>query len=561
VERLKNVKQALAGTMFWKDAIEKEMRNVQPAFEFRDNDAMPVGYKKIDCHMVFNIKLDLVCKARFVAGGHQTDPPKESVYSSVISRDSVRLAFLIAALNDLEILSADVQNVYLNAPTKEKIYTIAGPEFGQGKEGRPVMIIRALYGLRSSGTRWHDHMALTLQEAGFTAFKADTDIWMRLAVKSDGSRYYEYVLCYVDDLLVVSEQPKRIMEGLEATYVLKARAVGKLKTYLGAKVSKYKLENADNPAKMRWSLSAEDYVNCAVKDIETELEKVGKALPSKVTMPTMADYWRELDQTKELEPECATYYAGLTGLIGVLRWCIELGRIDIIVEVSLLSRFLACPHEGHLQQAFHVFGYLKKHARSQMVLDETVPEIDQSHFWQVDWMEFYPDAKEAIPPDAPEPRGCSVVMSCFVDSDHAGCQMTRQSHTGVLIFVNNAPILWYSKGQNMVESLTFGSEFVALRTAVDMIEGLRYKLRMMGIPLDGKTSVFCDNEGVVKNTMVPESQLKKKHVAICFQRCREALAAGFIQLAKEDTKTNLADAFTKPLPGPRRKDLLGWILY
>jgi hypothetical protein len=66
------------------------------------------------------------------------------VYSSVVSRDSVCLAFLIAALNDLGILSADVQNAYLNAPTKEKIYTIAGPEFCQGKEGRPVMIVQAL---------------------------------------------------------------------------------------------------------------------------------------------------------------------------------------------------------------------------------------------------------------------------------------------------------------------------------------------------------------------------------------------------------------------------------
>jgi hypothetical protein len=190
VELPKSVKQALAidrntGTSFWKDAIEKEMKNVLPAFEFRDDDVMPPGFKKIDCHMVFDVKLDLVHKARFVAGGHQTDPPKESVYSSVVSHDSVRLAFLIAALNDLEILSADVQNAYLNAPTKERIYTTAGPEFGQGKEGRPVMIVRALYGLRSSGARWHDHLAATLRDAGFKACKADADVWMRPAVKAN----------------------------------------------------------------------------------------------------------------------------------------------------------------------------------------------------------------------------------------------------------------------------------------------------------------------------------------------------------------------------------------
>jgi hypothetical protein len=241
VELPKSVKQALAinrnmGTSFWKDAIEKEMSNVLPAFEFRDDDVMPPGFKKIDCHMVFDVKLDLVRKARFVAGGHQTDPPKESVYSRVISRDSVHLAFLTAALNDLEILLADVQNAYLNAPTKEKTYTIAGLEFGQGKEGRPVMIVRALYLLRSSGAPWHDHLAATLREAGFKACKADANVWMRPAVKADGSKYYKYVLCYVDDLLVVSEHPKRIMEGLEAKYILQARSVGEPTTYLRAKV-------------------------------------------------------------------------------------------------------------------------------------------------------------------------------------------------------------------------------------------------------------------------------------------------------------------------------------
>ena len=164
IEMPKSVKEAYAidrrtGTDFWRTAIEKEMKNNAAAFEFRDGDVMPTGYKHIDCHMVFDIKSDLTRKARFVAGGHQTDPPKESVYSSVVSRDSVRIAFMLAALNDLDVLSADVQNAYLNAPTKEKVYTTAGPEFGPANQGRPVLIVRALYGLKSSGARWRDHMA------------------------------------------------------------------------------------------------------------------------------------------------------------------------------------------------------------------------------------------------------------------------------------------------------------------------------------------------------------------------------------------------------------------
>jgi hypothetical protein len=166
-----------------------------------------------------------------------------------------------------------------------------------------------------------------------------------------------------------------------------------------------------------------------------------------------ADYPSELDQSKELGLDQATCFAGL---IGVLWWCIELRWLDIIVEVSLLSRFLACPCEGHLQQAFHGFGYLKKHVRSWMVFRrETVPAINQSHFRVVAWTEFYLEAKEAIPQDALEPRGASVVTSCFVDSNHAGCRLTWQSHTGVLIFVNNGPILCHFRRQNTVESSTF----------------------------------------------------------------------------------------------------------
>jgi hypothetical protein len=83
-----------------------------------------------------------------------------------------------------------------------------------------------------------------------------------------------------------------------------------------------------------------------------------------------------------------------------------------------------------------------------------------------------------------------------------------------------------------VESLTFGSEFIALKQAIDLMEVLHYKLRMMGIPFDDSTTIYCNNEVVVKNTTVPESTLKKKHNAICYNRACEALAAGHICVCK-----------------------------
>ena len=114
-------------------------------------------------------------------------------------------------------------------------------------------------------------------------------------------------------------------------------------------------------------------------------------------------------------------------------------------------------------------------------------------------------------------------MNCFVDSDHAGERTTRRSQSGILIYCNSAPIIWFSKRQNTVESSTFGSEFVALRIATDLIVSLRYKLRMFGIPIVGPSNVFCDNESVYKNASFADSQLKKKHQSICFHRVRECV--------------------------------------
>jgi hypothetical protein len=179
----------------------------------------------------------------------------------------------------------------------------------------------------------------------------------------------------------------------------------------------------------------------------------------------------------------------------------------------------------------------------------------------VDWTPCYPNAKEQIPPNAPEPKGNSILISCFVDADHAGNQITRRSHTGIIIFCNKAPIIWFSKQQNTVETSTFGSEFIAACIAVELIEGLCYKLWMFRIPIDGPANMYGDNGSVVTNCTKPESTLKKKHNSIAYHKVRESVAQGTIRITKENGETNLADVLTKPLAGPRLKELIQYILY
>ena len=124
------------------------------------------------------------------------------------------------------------------------------------------------------------------------------------------------------------------------------------------------------------------------------------------------------------------------------------------------------------------------------MFDPAYPKVKEKWFQTYDWHDFYRDANECIPPNMPEARGLDVIITAFVDANHAGDKSDRKSQTGVLIFVNKAPIHWYSKKQNTVESSTFGAEFCAMKTALEMIEGLRYKLRMFGIPIDGPANVF-----------------------------------------------------------------------
>ena len=121
------------GNTLWWDAICKEMKNVRVAFdvfEGEEKDILP-GFQEVKCHMISDIKMgeNFRRKAQMVAGGNTTEAPSSITYSSVVSRDSVRIALTIAALNILDVLACDIQDAYLTAHCREKIKTRTGPEF------------------------------------------------------------------------------------------------------------------------------------------------------------------------------------------------------------------------------------------------------------------------------------------------------------------------------------------------------------------------------------------------------------------------------------------------
>ena len=183
IEVLTSVEHALRldaqnGNTLWADAIAAEMKEVKVAVRILgDNDPNPVGYQKIRCHMIFDVKMEDFCrKARLVAGGHVTKAPASITYASMVTHKTVHIALMITALNDLEVKLGDVLNTYLTATTTEKIWMILGPEWG-GDAGKGAILVRALYGLKSVGASFQSYLANCMRDLGYTSCKADPDLW------------------------------------------------------------------------------------------------------------------------------------------------------------------------------------------------------------------------------------------------------------------------------------------------------------------------------------------------------------------------------------------------
>jgi hypothetical protein len=180
----KTVKEVLevervTNTDCWRKAVNKEMAKVKIAWATHDGHTpqqmregkVPqfIGFQEIGCHIVFDIKINFTWKARFVTGGHTTTAPSPMTYSSGVSHDSVRLAFLIATLNDIDIMSCDLENAYLNTPCREKIWFEGGIECGED-QGKVYVVVCSLYGLKSAGAAFWSSLQMNPDVTGYGVY-------------------------------------------------------------------------------------------------------------------------------------------------------------------------------------------------------------------------------------------------------------------------------------------------------------------------------------------------------------------------------------------------------
>ena len=173
------------------------MENLKVAFDILDIGAKPrSGYSKASGHIIFDVRMTLERKARWVEDGHITHYPKHPTFTGVVLRERVRVLLTYAALNTLHVYASDIQNAYLQAPTSEKHYIICGTEFGLENVGEIVIVVRAIYGDKASGSDYWMHIRATMKEMKFEPYTANPDVWFRSGTKDNGSTYYQYVLLF-----------------------------------------------------------------------------------------------------------------------------------------------------------------------------------------------------------------------------------------------------------------------------------------------------------------------------------------------------------------------------
>ena len=532
------------GNTKWADAHGLEMDVMEDYKVFKDYGTgpdPPEGYKQIKVRMIYDVKHDGRHKARLVAGGHLTDIPLESVYSGVVSLRGLRIVVFLAELNGLQIWATDITSAYLEAFTSEKVCIKAGPEFGK-LEGHWLIIDKALYGLRSSGARWHERLADCLREEGWISCRAEPDIWIR-----KNGNIYEYIAVYVDDLTIAMKDPASFVQVLDTKYGFKFKGTGPLAFHLGADFYR--------DSKGILSMAPRKYVE---RLIDNYTQIFGEKPRMNVYSPLEKGDHPELDTSEFLDAEGTEQYQSI---IGSLQWAITLGRFDIATAVMTMSGFRAAPRRGHLKRIQRICGYIAKMRHATIKFRVHKPDYSDLPSIEYDWTYTYGDVKEPMPDDAPEPLGNQVTLTHYVDANLYHDALTGRSVTGILHMVNATPIEWFSKKQATVETATYGSEFVAARTCIEQIIDLRNTLRYLGVPINKSSYMFGDNESVVGSSSIPHAKLHKRHTALSFHKVREAVAAGYVSFNYLPGSDNPADMLSKHWAYPTTWEMLQCLLF
>jgi len=326
------------------------------------------------------------------------------------------------------------------------------------------------------------------------------------------------------------------------------KGVGFPSYYLGADVKRVDKDVVDKGVLTMGSTT------CIKRSLENYERIVGLKPPQRVSQPMHPDCHPELDTTNIMDSDGRQIH---WSLIGMSQWAVTLGRLDIHHATMCMSRFMAEPRQGHLQAVAKTFGHLDNCRSASIKFQTGIPdcsEIEKEQPVECDWSYVCGKVKEMADPNLPKAKGKSVRAPFFFDANLGHDKVTGGSCCGIISMLNLTPIDSYCKLTNTVETATYNSEFTVARIGVDKVLAERYKLRALGVPIDGPVYMFGDNKSVVLSSIIASHALNNRHNFLSCHRVRECIAAThngqpILKFLHISGKDDPADCNMKSLPG------------
>lgn len=514
----RNLQEALRGpeAIYYQNAADREIKALldDHAFDLVDE---PKDENIITSTMVLTRKIGadgLISKykGRMCARGFQQVEGIDytETYASTVRPTSVLILFAIAAVFGWTVRQMDVVTAFLNPKLQVPVY-MRPPKGMTLPKGKVMKLNKTLYGLKQSAREWYMLVKDEMRKLGFRVSNHDPCVFIK-------DNLYTLMMIWVDDILTTGPDDKDVLAfQAQLSKRFKMTDEGLCSYYLGMSI---------NQSPGSTVIHQRLYVQQILRRYGLE-----HAAPAPQPMSPTASF------EKHDTPPDPILQHEYQSKIGSLIHLANRTRPDIAFSTGFLGRFSASPKQKHLNGATDILRYLINQPSLGIKFTSTG------------------NALKDLQPTA------------YVDSDFAGCEITRKSTTGFLVEMAGGPISWSSKRQSLVTLSTLEAEYVAASEAAreavwirNFINDLRISDISIGpIPIYkvDKVPLSIDNNGALRLTRNPEMHSRSKHIDIKYHYVREQVENGIIDTRRVDTKDNLADMLTKPLNAQALKQIVG----
>ena len=489
----KNIKEAIVDDN-WIIAMQEELN------QFERNNVWklvekPENYPVIGTKWVFRNKLDehgiiIRNKARLVAKGYNQEEgiDYEETYAPVARLEAIRMLLAYASIMDFKLYQMDVKSAFLNGLIQEEVYVEQPPGFEiPDKPNHVYKLQKALYGLKQAPRAWYERLSNFLLEKEFSRGKVDTTLFIK-------RKHNDILLVqiYVDDIIFGSTNDSLCKEfSLDMQSEFEMSMMGELKYFLGLQIKQTQEGIFINQSKYCKEL----------------IKRFGMDSAKHMSTPMSTNCYLDKDESGQ-SIDIKQY----RGMIGSLLY-LSASRPDIMFSVCMCARFQSNPKQSHLSAVKRIMRYL-------------LGTINLGLWY-------------------PKNSTCNLIG--YSDSDFAGSKTDRKSTSGTCQFIGSALVSWHSKKQNSVALSTAEAEYISAGSCCAQILWMKQQLSDYGIILD-RIPIKCDNTSAINLSKNPVQHSRTKHIEIRHHFLRDHVLKGDCVLEFVDTKNQLADIFTKPLP-------------